>query len=245
MLNNVSMGRYISGNGVIYKINPVIKVISVIIMIITIFFVDSYDDVLMLFFYLLLVIMYSDIGIFVYFRNIYGIRVFLLFILVIDIIFFSTISRIVFDLFKLIFIVMYSSIFMYTTKTMEVCDGIYKLFKPISGKMARDISMIVVLTIRYIPTLIDEGNRIIRAQKVRGFDFEKEDIRGKIDIVSRMITSMFVLSIKRANDSSDIMDLRLYNYSLSRSSYRVYSYSLIDLFVFVLNILILIVVIVY
>lgn len=245
MLNNISIGKYILGNGIVYRLSPMFKVLSVIIMTTGIFFIDSYDDVLMLFFYLLLAIMYSDINIFIYFKNIYGIRLFLLFILIIDIIFFSTISRIVFDLFKLVFIVVYTSIFMYTTKMMEACDGIYKLFKPISSRIARDISMIVVLTIRYIPTLILEGNRIIRAQKIRGFDFEKENFRGKIDMIPRMLSSMFALSIKRANDSSDIMDLRLYNYSFSRSSYRDVCFGWIDGFLLVLNILILIVVIVY
>lgn len=245
MLNDISMGRYIIGNSVIHRLNPMFKVLSVIIMIVSVFFIDSYDDILILFFYLLLAILYSDIDIFVYFKSIYDIKLFLIFILIIDIIFFSGINRIVFDLFKLIFIVIYTSIFMYTTKTMETTDSIYKLFKPISSSIARDISMIVTLSIRYIPTLLFEGNRIIRAQKIRGLDLENEKFIGKINIIPRMLTSMFVLSIKRANDCSDIMDLRLYNYSNSRSSYRVFKWRGIDTFLFILNILILIVVIVY
>lgn len=246
MFNDVCFGRYILGDSIIHRLNPIFKVLSVIVMIISIFFVDSYDDILMLFFYLILTIMYSDIGILVYYRNVYGIRMFLLFILVIDIIFFEGISKIVFDLFKLIFIVIYASILTYTTKMMDIVYAISWLGKPISKVIPTlDISMIVVLTIRYIPSLIGEVSRMIRAQKMRGLDIESKGIIERLAIISKMLIPMFVLSIKRALDSADIMDLRLYNYGKSRSSYRVFKWGYIDTLLFVLNILILIVVIIY
>ena len=183
-------------------------------------------NTVMLGFYLILSMIYSDIGIKVYYKNICNIKLFLIFILVVDIIFFTGIDRIIFDLFKLIFIVIYASILTYTTKMTEIVYSISKLLKPFSNIIpVNDISMVITLTLRYIPTLIEEYNRIIRAQKLRGMDFDKENLIGKINIISK--------------------DLRLYNYGKSRSSYRTFKWKGIDTFLFILNILILIIVIVY
>ena len=71
MLDNITLGRYYLKNSVVHKLNPVFKILSLIIMIISIFFIDSYIDILMLSSYLLLSIVYSDIGIKVYFKNLF------------------------------------------------------------------------------------------------------------------------------------------------------------------------------
>ena len=63
MLNNVSIGRYINKSSVVHKLNPIFKILSLIIMVISIFFIDSYIDIIMLSMYLLLTILYSDIDI--------------------------------------------------------------------------------------------------------------------------------------------------------------------------------------
>lgn len=246
MLSDICIGKYIPNDSVVYKLNPLFKLLSVIIMIISIFFINSYDDIIMLGFYLILSMIYSDIGTKVYYKNICNIKLFLIFILVVDLIFFTGIDRIIFDLFKLIFIVIYASILTYTTKMTEIVYSISKLLKPFSNIIpVNDISMVITLTLRYIPTLIEEYNRIIRAQKLRGMDFDKESLIGKLNIISKMLVPMFALSIKKAEDSANIMDLRLYNYGKSRSSYRTFKWKGIDTFLFILNILILIIVIVY
>ena len=246
MLSDICIGKYIPNDSVVYKLNPLFKLLSVIIMIISIFFINSYDDIIMLGFYLILSMIYSDIGIKVYYKNICNIKWFLIFILVVDLICFTGIDRIIIDLFKLIFIVIYASILTYTTKMTEIVYSISKLLKPFSNIIpVNDISMVITLTLRYIPTLIEEYNRIIRAQKLRGMDFDKENLIGKLNIISKMLVPMFALSIKKAEDSANIMDLRLYNYGKSRSSYRTFKWKGIDTFLFILNILILIIVIVY
>ena len=246
MLDNITLGRYYLKNSVVHKLNPVFKILSLIIMIISIFFIDSYIDILMLSSYLLLSIVYSDIGIKVYFKNIHSIRIFLIFILLIDLIFFIDINRIVFDLFKLIFIILYSSILTYTTAMTEITYGIERILRPLNKFIpVNDISMIITLTLRYIPTLTMEYNRIIRAQKLRGVQFDTKNIKEKLSSISGVLLPMFILSLKKAENSADIMDVRLYNYGKSRTNYRLNEWKFIDTLLLILNILILIVVIVY
>ena len=105
--------------------------------------------------------------------------------------------------------------------------------------------MIITLSIRYIPTLTSEASRIINAQKLRGINFKSKNIKERILSISGIFVPMFTLSIKRAELSADIMDLRLYNYEKSRTNYRTNKWNVVDTLLLVLNILILIIVICY
>jgi len=246
MLDNISIGRYYPGNSVIHNLNPLFKILSVLIMILSIFFIDSYIDIFMLASYLLLTISYSNIGIKVYLKNILSIKIFLVFILIIDLIFFRGINIIIYDLFKIIFIVLYSSILTYTTAMTEINYGIYSLLKPLDSFIpVGDISMVITLTLRYIPSITEESNRIIRAQKVRGMDFDSKNIKDKIRNINSVLVPMFILSIKKAETAADIMDIRLYNYGKSRTNYRLNKWIWVDTALLILNILILIIVVIY
>ena len=107
MLINIALGKYFLKNSIVHKLNPVFKIISLTIIIIGIFFIDSYVDVLMVSSYILMTMLYSDIKLEKYIRNLNSIKIVLLFILVIDLIFFKGINNIIFDLSKLVFIILY------------------------------------------------------------------------------------------------------------------------------------------
>lgn len=246
MLNNITLGKYYNKDSIVHKLNPIFKIISLIIMIVSIFFIDSYVDVLMLGTYLLLAIVYSNISIKTYLKNILGIKIFLIFIFVIDIIFYTNINRIIFDLFKLIFIILYSSILTYTTVITELTYGIEKILSPLSKVLpVSDIAMVITLTLRYIPSLTHEADRIIRAQKMRGINFDTKNIKEKILSISGILMPMFVMSIRKSNLMADILDIRLYNYGKSKTNYRSNNWRLLDTLLLILNIAILIIVMFY
>lgn len=246
MLDNITLGRYFKVNSVVHKLNPVFKITSLFIMITSIFFIDSYVDILMLSSYLLLSILYSNISIKTYLKNLLGIKIFLIFILIINLIFYSSINKVIFDLYKVIFIILYSSILSYTTVITELTYGIEILLKPLNKILpVSDIATVVTLAIRYIPTLTNEANRIIRAQKMRGINFDSKNIKEKIISTSGILMPMFVMSIRRAEITADIMDIRLYNYGKSKTNYRSNEWKIIDTLLLTLNILILNIVIFY
>lgn len=246
MFNNITFGKYYNNTSVIHRLSPIFKIISLFIMIGSIFFIDSYIDILMLTCYLVLMMIYSNISIITYLKNIYSIKIFLIFIFIIDLIFYSSISNIIFDLYKLIFIIIYSSALTYTTSTSEITYGIEKILKPLSNYIpVNDIAMIITLTIRYIPTLTMESSRIIKSQKLRGIDFDSKNIRVKISSLVGVFIPMFILSLKKSESLGDIMDLRLYNYGKSRTNLRTNSWRKIDSILLFLNIVILGIVIFY
>lgn len=246
MLNNITLGKYYQVDSVVHKLNPIFKIISLIIMITSIFFIDSYVDIIMLGSYLLLSMVYSNISIQTFLKNIKGIKIFLIFILIIDLIFFVSISKVVCDLFKIIFIILYSSLLSYTTVITEITYGIETLLKPLSKIIpVSDIATTITLAIRYIPSLTHEADRIIKAQKMRGINFDSKDIKEKIISISGILMPMFALSLKKAERTADIMDIRLYNYGKSKTNYRSNKWKIIDTLLLILNILILIIVIFY
>lgn len=246
MFNNITFGKYYNKISVIHRLSPIFKIISLFIMIGSIFFIDSYIDILMLTCYLVLMMIYSNISIITYLKNIYSIKIFLIFIFIIDLIFYSSISNIIFDLYKIIFIIIYSSALTYTTSTSEITYGIEKILKPLSNYIpVNDIAMIITLTIRYIPTLTMESSRIIKSQKLRGIDFDSKNIRVKISSLVGVFIPMFILSFKKSESLGDIMDLRLYNYGKSRTNLRTNSWRKIDSILLFLNIVILGIVIFY
>ena len=246
MLTNITFGKYYARDSVVHKLNPLFKTISLIIMIIAIFFINSYKDIIILTSYLILMIVYSDIDIITYLKNIYSIKIFLLFILIIDLIFGSNINNIIFDLYKLIFIIIYSSALTYTTSTSEITYAVERLLKPFNNTIpVNDIAMIITLTLRYIPTLTMESDRIIKAQKMRGINFDSKNIKTKITSLVGVFIPMFILSLKKSESTADIMDIRLYNYGKSRTNLRTNTWKKIDTLLLILNILILIIVIFY
>ena len=246
MLNNITIGRYYQKDSVVHSLNPLFKVITLIIMIISIFFIDNYIDLIILSSFLILGILYSNIEIKTYLKNIIGIKIFLIFIFVIDLIFYVSISKIIFDLYKLIFIILMSSILTYTTSVTELTYGIELLLSPLKRIIpVSDIAMIITLSIRYIPSLTHEADRIIKAQKLRGINFDTKDIKEKIISISGVLMPMFVMSIKKSGTMADIMDIRLYNYGKSKTNYRTNNWNIKDTLLLVLAVLILIIVIFY
>lgn len=244
MLSNISFGKYYNRNSIVHRLSPVFKIISLLLMVISIFFIDSYIDILMLTCYIILMILYSDIEIKIYLKNILSIKIFIIFIVVVDLIF--NIHSLIYDVYKLVFIIIYSSALTYTTSTSEITSGIEKILKPLSKYLpVNDIAMIITLTIRYIPALTLEADRIIKAQKLRGINFDTKNIKEKISSLVGVFVPMFILSLKKSEQLGDIMDLRLYSYGKSRTNLRTNKWQKKDSLLLVLNIIILSIVIFY
>lgn len=246
MSNRYVIGSYIKGTSVVHKLNPVFKILSLIIMMVSTLFTNCYVDIIMLLSYLLLAILYSDINIKIYIKNILSIRVFLIFIIIINLIFFEGVEVLLADVFVIVFLIIYSGILTFTTPITEITYGIEKLLKPLNRFFSvSDIAMMVSLTLRFIPTLVNESNRIIKAETLRGVNFKTKNFKEKMNAICGIFVPIFALSLNKAYDYADIMDIRLYNYGKSRSNYRLNRWCKMDSLLLILNILILIIVIVY
>ncbi len=122
---------------------------------------------------------------------------------------------------RLILIVILSSLLTFTTMPMELNNAIESLLKPfkIFKLPVSEISMMISITLRFIPTLLEETNKIMRSQAARGADFNEGSLKQKITQVVSLLVPMFVVSFKRAEDLANAMEVRCYEIGAIRTKY--------------------------
>lgn len=143
---------------------------------------------------------------------------------------------------RLITLIMISSLLTLSTKPTDLNLGLEKLLKPLnifSKNLSSILSMIISIALRFIPTLIKETNKILKAQASRGVDFNEGNIKTKIGQIVSLIVPMFIISYKKAYDLSDAMDARGYNPDKKRTSINVIKFKWNDYFVLTLTFLML------
>ena len=237
MLNKIMIGRYYPINSLVHKMNPLAKIICVLLFIIMSFLTFDIRFNAMLFVLLMLMVCNTKVPFDIYFKTLFSIKWLLLFILIINLIVGSNLSVTIITMFRLIFVVLYTSILTLTTPPTEITYGLEKLFLPLKligipiNKMALSIS----LALRFIPTIIDQGNKIIKSQASRGIDYYNSNLKGKILAIKSLIIPMFVLSIKKADDLADSMEVRLYNVNSKRINFRQNKWHFYDTFLVLMH----------
>lgn len=124
----------------------------------------------------------------------------------------ETVFRALFIFFRIVVIIMLTSLLTFTTMTTDINDGLEGILFPLKWvKVPVDVlTMMVSLTLRYIPTLLIETDKIMKAQASRGVDFKEASIKDKVTQVISLLIPVFVISFKRAEDLANAMEVRGY-----------------------------------
>ncbi|MBP5445746.1 MAG: energy-coupling factor transporter transmembrane protein EcfT [Acholeplasmatales bacterium] len=132
-------------------------------------------------------------------------------------------TRVGFIVLRLINLVLLSSILTFTTSPMDLKNGLESLMKPLKviKVPTGEIAMMISLVLRFIPTLLEETNKIIKAQSSRGADFQEANFRQKMKQIISLLVPMFVISFKRADDLANAMESRGYVIGEDRTSIDV------------------------
>ena len=229
------ISKYYMGNSIIHKLNPLFKIILLILILIMTMLSNSVKDILLVSSYLILLIILSKINIKIYLINILNIKVLLIFLLLISFIFNSSILYTVITIYKIIAIIIASLILTLTTPPTEITYGLEKILYPFN-------KLLKTKEIAIIPSITNQSERIIKAISVRGVDFNKNIIE-KVKNISILLVPIFTLSIKKADYISDIMNIRLYNYSENRTNYRMNEWQIKDTIVLIISILLIVLII--
>ena len=194
MLNDVTFGQYYPVGSFVHRLDPRFKILALIAFIVLLFVADNFYSMAACFLLLLFAIAFSRVPVTSVIRSVKAIIVIIIFTAVINL-FFHTGSHLlwqygvvkiyregviftVFFVLRLFFLVMASSVLTLTTTPVALTDGIESLLKPLSYIKfpVHELALIMSIALRFIPTLSDETNRIIAAQKARGADFESGNI---------------------------------------------------------------------
>ena len=129
------------------------------------------------------------------------------------------IYRTAFTMLRLILIIISTSILTYTTSPMELTYGLEKLFSPLKrfGFPAGELAMMISISLRFIPTLFDEANKIKMAQMARGADFESGNIINRAVSMVPLLVPLFLNSFNRSDELATAMEARLYRIGEERT----------------------------
>lgn len=131
---------------------------------------------------------------------------------------------------RILILISISSLLTLTTKPTDLNNGLEEVMKPLKKLKVptEEISMMISIALRFIPTLLDEANKIMKAQASRGVDFQEGTLRQKITQIISLLIPMFIISFKRADDLANAMEARGYYPGKTRSKLVVFHYRAID-----------------
>ncbi len=260
-MNNIALGRYLPLDSWMHKIDPRIKIMAMVFMLVAIFIPAGWWGYLTLGTVILFAFVTSKINLSYILKSFRPMLFMMIFLLVINIfvmktgqvwlslgnfkIYSDAIIQTAFIATRLILMISVTTLLTATTKPTDMTLGIEDLLKPFKriGVPAHEIAMMISIALRFIPTLIEETNRIMQAQASRGVDFQEGSLKEKITAILSLIVPMFVGSFQRAEDLADAMEARGYAPGKARTRYKQLHIRLAD-WLFLISVLVLVVVLI-
>ncbi|MCP4337217.1 MAG: energy-coupling factor transporter transmembrane protein EcfT [Mycoplasma sp.] len=256
----MTVGQYIEDNSIIHRLDPRVKIFANISLIVLVFLSKSYLTYALLFTPILISYLFARLKIRKLISMLKPVIFICAFLFIINIFiikinkttpelgWFSNvslwnnkinISDVAVDKTAIIGVRVYlmiiiTTILTSTTKPTDLTKGIEDVMSPL--KLVRFpvhiVAMIISIALRFIPTLLEEAQRIMKAQASRGVDFKNGGIRAKVKSTVTLIIPLFVTSFSKAEDLGNAMETRGYDPYAKRNRYRDYSIKIFDVFVF-------------
>jgi energy-coupling factor transport system permease protein len=226
----VTIGQYLPGESVIHTLDPRTKIAAVTVLMVIIFIIPDFLGFALLTAFLLGVLLLAGIPLGYVGRGLRPIF-FLLLVTVVLNIFFSgiqggtplwqlgplvvtreSLARAIFIGYRLIALVVVTSLMTFTTSPVALTDGIERLLRPFRriGIPAHELAMMMTIALRFIPTLLEETEKIIKAQMARGADFRRGNLLERARAIVPILVPLFVSAFRRADELAVAMEARCY-----------------------------------
>lgn len=234
MLSDITLGQYFPIKSPIHSLDPRIKILSVLLYVITVFFAVDIWGYLFVAIFTITIVLMSKVPFKLFLKSLKPLIFIVIFTAFINI--FMSSGKVVvinnyplkWGVFKvtyeglimavkmavrLIFLVIGTSILTFTTSPIILTDGIEKLLSPFKkiGVPAHELAMMMTIAIRFIPTLLEETDKIIKAQKARGADFESGNLIKRVKALVPILVPLFISSFRRADELAIAMECRCYH----------------------------------
>lgn len=260
---NLTIGRFIPLNSWMEKRDPRIKIITMLFLIIATFIDVGFIGYAIIGSLIILGLFLSKINVMMIVRSMRAMLFMMIFLFIVNSLVIKTgpvlinlgfikiytdsIIQTLYIIVRLVLMISLTTILTVSTKPMDLTFGIEDLLAPfkIIKVPSHEIAMIISIALRFIPTLLDEANRIMKAQASRGVDFQEGSIKEKIGSILALIIPLFASSFQRAEELADAMEARGYNPGEKRTRYRVYTIDIQDIMMTLITALVLISFIVY
>ena len=242
MLNDITLGQYFPGKSFVHKLDPRTKIILTILYIAEIFCVSHPVFYVIPLSYLLLSTKLSGLKVSQLLKSIRPLRFLLILTFLLNLLFSSgetlwihwgpftvtaegLIIALHFSL-RLVFLVAGTSILTLTTSPVSLSDGLEMLLAALKviHFPAHELAMMMAIALRFIPTLIEEADKIMKAQMARGADFESGNLLKRAKAMVPLLVPLFVSAFRRAGELATAMEARCYHGGEGRTRLRVLKY---------------------
>jgi len=246
MLSDITLGQYFPGNSPIHKMDARVKIIWVLFYIILLFCVPDIWGMLIYCAFTAIVIFMTGIHIKHILKGLKPILLLLIFTSLINV-FMTGGEKVLFSwwiftataegvmvaikmILRLVLLVMGTSILTLTTSPIMLTDGIEKLLSPLKKIKvpAHEIAMMMTIAMRFIPTILEETDKILKAQSSRGSDFETGNIIKRAKALIPVLVPLFVSAFRRADDLAVAMECRCYRGGEGRTRLRQMKITAVD-----------------
>ena len=243
MLSDITLGQYFPGNSFIHRLDPRTKILATLIYIVAIFFANTPLTYGLLAGFAAVVILVSRLPLGLVFSSLKPIWIIVILTMLIHM-FTAPGENIVYawkflkvtaeglDLgikmaVRLILLLLFSSILTFTTSPIVLTDGIEKLLRPFKaiGVPAHEMAMMMTIALRFIPTLLEETDRIMKAQTARGADFGSGNILQRMKNMLPLLVPLFISAFRRADELATAMEARCYRGGEGRTRMHELSYN--------------------
>lgn len=228
-MRDITLGQFIAGNSVLHSCDPRTKILIMIVYIAMVFLVDQIPGFIFPLAFLILSLLLSKIPVSYILRSLKPIRMLLIFMFVLNL-FFTTGENVIFSLgfwtftweavwqsifitIRIILLVTGASMLTLTTSPIALTDGIERLLQPLRvfHFPAHELAMMMTIALRFIPTLIEESDKIMKAQLSRGADLESGNLFARVKSMVPILIPLFVSSFRKADELATAMESRCYH----------------------------------
>lgn len=250
MLNDVTFGQYYPTKSFVHNMDPRAKLLFVIAYIVAIFIANNFFGLILVTLALIFFILLARVPFGRVLRSIKMILFLIVFTAILNLLFYAggeddivlaqwwiitiswqSIINTIFLAMRLLLLVLGTALLTLTTTPVALTDGIESLLKPLKYIKfpVHELALIMSIALRFIPSLMEETNRIISAQKARGANFEKGGLIKRAKVMIPVLIPLLVSAFRRAEDLGDAMDARCYSGAKGRTKYKKLTFTWRDL----------------
>lgn len=245
-MDKLILGRYIPGNSLIHRLDPRSKLLAMVLYIIIIFWANNLVTNLLMLAFTLVVILLSQVKLSFFFNGVKPMIGIILFTTIFQMLFTQGgeiilqiwiiritsfgLSQAALIFMRFLLIILSSTLLTLTTTPLSLADAVESLLKPfeVFKVPAHEIGLMLSLSLRFVPTLMDDTTRIMNAQRARGVDFGEGNLVQKVKSIIPILIPLFASSFKRADALAIAMEARGYQGGDGRTKYRRLKWTLKD-----------------
>ncbi len=249
MLRDITIGQYYSVSSLVHRMDPRFKIIASMLYLISLFLINQIVAYVVVIAFIGMVVKLSKVPVNFIMKGLKPVLMLIIFAFLINVflttgtgeplvkfgilkIYSEGLERAFFMAIRLVLLIIGTSLLTLTTSPIELTDGIEYLLSPFKkiGLPAHELAMMMTIALRFIPTLLEETDKIMKAQMARGADFESGNIMNRAKALIPLLVPLFISAFRRADELAMAMEARCYRGGEGRTRLKVLKYTRLDLY---------------